>query len=64
MRRENLAIGLVAMVLRVERRAPNSAKRRQGTVATSRKSRGGPGSPRAFDKAVRAKPPVVAADVN
>src|SRR4029077_19795135 len=33
MRRENLAIGLVTMVLRVERRAPNSAKRRQGTVA-------------------------------
>jgi hypothetical protein len=31
--RENLAIGLVTIPLRVERHASNSAKRRQGTVA-------------------------------
>jgi tetratricopeptide (TPR) repeat protein len=33
MPRENLAIGLVTMLLRVERLASNSPKRRQGTVA-------------------------------
>jgi hypothetical protein len=33
MRRENLAIGLATKLLRVDGLAPNSAKRRQGTVA-------------------------------